>query len=512
MKTLELLSIEIMKNRRRRNILFIIGILLVEILFISVSQVRSNFEEKTWLIMFFDMPVVNAVFLPVLAAVLASRHIDIESRGDVWKQLYTFDSPLSFFKVKLAYGILSILLLCTIQLMLMIVSGSLQGYEGLKVSWILAYFGNTFLVTFNLYLLQLILSFAFKNQVVGLSVGILSGMAGLFVMFLPPVAMNALPMGGYGYTAFAGMDWDIDTRITTLYEDWPSMTDYIPAFAWFAVLLIASSVLFTKKDSDGVGLRLPLKHLTKRSVRVSDGTFSRLFPEVIKVKNSMLWIPFIGLPLISAAIGTFNFWQNKDILDNEWYSMWSQHTLFLCYFFYPATIALACSHLCRMEHKGTNWNQLLVCASPLRIVLEKVAVSTMFSFIGVVWISILFFASGKIVGFTGLPPVRLLGWLTCGMAASVVVSSLHLIISLIIRNFALPIAISISGGVLGLMFTQMKIPYYFPYSLFCVGMRANNPEMALDVAKFIPACMAFTAVFTLVSIAYIRHTDVRTNQ
>ena len=55
--------------------------------------------------------------------------------------------------------------------------------------------------------------------------------------------------------------------------------------------------------------------------------------ESLKLKRSPVWLAFFALPMISAFFGTMNYKMNIGILKSEWYSLWSQHSLFLCYLF-----------------------------------------------------------------------------------------------------------------------------------------------------------------------------------
>ena len=81
--------------------------------------------------------------------------------------------------------------------------------------------------------------------------------------------------------------------------------------------------------------------------------------EQIKLKRSPVWLAFFILPIISAFFGTFNYMANLELLKSKWYSLWSQHTLFLCYVFMPALIGTYCSYLWRLEHMRNNWNSFL---------------------------------------------------------------------------------------------------------------------------------------------------------
>ena len=45
--------------------------------------------------------------------------------------------------------------------------------------------------------------------------------------------------------------------------------------------------------------------------------------ELMKLKRSPLWLAFVILPVIPAVMGTFNDLANINILQSEWYSLWT---------------------------------------------------------------------------------------------------------------------------------------------------------------------------------------------
>ena len=63
------------------------------------------------------------------------------------------------------------------------------------------------------------------------------------------------------------------------------------------------------------------------------------------------------------------------------------------------------------------------------------------------------------------------------------------------------------GGILGLMFTAQGLGYAFPYSLLCMGMRANNPQMELNLLLFLLSALVYTATFSLLTLRYLRRRD-----
>lgn len=80
--------------------------------------------------------------------------------------------------------------------------------------------------------------------------------------------------------------------------------------------------------------------------------------------------------------------------------------------------------------------------------------------------------------------------------------------SMVIRAFAPPVAFGLAGGIVGLLFTAQGFGYAFPYSLLCIGMRANNPQMELDLLPFALSVLAYLVLFALLSLRYLKKRDI----
>ncbi|MDW0060552.1 MAG: ABC transporter permease [Clostridioides difficile] len=89
--------------------------------------------------------------------------------------------------------------------------------------------------------------------------------------------------------------------------------------------------------------------------------------EILKLKNSFIWYVLLALPLISVLIGSGNFYLNQGILKKEWYSLWTQVSLFYGEFFFPILIAIFCAYICRLEHMNHNWNNVMTLPVNLKI-------------------------------------------------------------------------------------------------------------------------------------------------
>ena len=231
--------------------------------------------------------------------------------------------------------------------------------------------------------------------------------------------------------------------------------------------------------------------------------------ELMKCRRSPVWLAFLVLPLFPAILGTFNYLGNQEVLDSSWYSLWTQHTLFASMFFLPAQFGVFCGWQWRLEHTDHNWNSLMTAPVPVRdLCLAKLILGTGASVLAQACIGALFFVSGKLAGISVPLPPEFWNWLLFGALGGVSVCAVQLFFSLVIRAFAPPVAIGLVGGILGLLVTSQGWGYGFPYSLLCIGMRANNPTMEMDLLPFLLSVLAYTVVFTGLSIRYLRRRDV----
>lgn len=231
--------------------------------------------------------------------------------------------------------------------------------------------------------------------------------------------------------------------------------------------------------------------------------------ELQKCRRSPVWLAFLVLPIFPAILGTGNYLNNLEVLDNGWYDLWSQHTLFSSTFFLPALLGVFCSWQWRLEHTDHNWNSFLTAPVPVRdLYVAKLILAAGVSVLAQGCIGALFLLSGKIAGISAPVPSELPEWLLYGALGGVSVCAVQLFLSLIIRAFAPPVALGLIGGILGLLFTSQGLGYAFPYSLLCLGMRANNPQMELNPSPFLLSALIYCIVFVLLALRYLQRRDI----
>ena len=234
-----------------------------------------------------------------------------------------------------------------------------------------------------------------------------------------------------------------------------------------------------------------------------------LHAELQKCRRSPVWLAFLVLPIFPAILGTGNYLSNLDVLGNGWYSLWSQHTLFSSMFFLPALLGVFCSWQWRLEHTDHNWNSFLTAPVPVRdLYAAKLILAAGVSVLAQGCIGVLFLLSGKIAGLSAPIPPELLSWLLYGALGGVAVCAVQLFLSLIIRAFAPPVALALIGGIAGLLFTARGLGYAFPYSLLCLGMRANNPQMVLRPFSFLLSVLICGIVFVFLALWYLKRREI----
>ena len=230
--------------------------------------------------------------------------------------------------------------------------------------------------------------------------------------------------------------------------------------------------------------------------------------ELQKCRRSPVWLAFVLLPVFPAILGTVNYLGNIEVLDNAWYSLWSQHTLFSSMFFLPALFGVFCAWQWHIEQAGHNLNAFLTMPVPVgTLYLSKLIPAAGMACLVQAVTGALFVLSGFLAGIREPVPPELFGWLLCGAMGGTAVCAVQLYASLALRSFAVPVAIALVGGIAGLMLMSRGVGMVFPYSLLCLGMRANNPNMEIDVLQLALACAAYTLLFSILSVHRLKKRD-----
>jgi len=245
------LQIEWMKIKRRGVCLVLLALWVIQTFYLFWGSVNLEESRQGWLMMLYQLPLLNGVMMPTVMAVMASRLVDTEHKGNTWKFLETVQQKNRIYRGKIICGFLFVFGFCFLQMISILVAGICKGYEGEPDFWAYGlYFTETLLISFSIYLLQMILSVLFLNQMVSLSIGLCGSMAGLFLMFMPQwdILRKLVIWGNYGATMFVGGDWDRETRISVFY--YMKIDPVAMAFSilWILILFFVGKQLFFRME------------------------------------------------------------------------------------------------------------------------------------------------------------------------------------------------------------------------------------------------------------------------
>lgn len=231
-----------------------------------------------------------------------------------------------------------------------------------------------------------------------------------------------------------------------------------------------------------------------------------------KLAHSAIFPACIIIPVIPVIMGTFNYLQNIEILKSQWYSLWTQLTLFYSTFFYAPLIALYCSYMWRLEHRNNNWNVFMSTPVPVScLFLGKLTIIFFVTLITQFWIGILYVIAGKLAGLPGLCPPTIYFWLLRGTLAAAAIGALQLLLSMVIRSFSVPIGIALIGSVMGMLIANEGLGLIWPYSMMLMGMNSNKSTDALagNSLVFAAATFLFFLLFSFAAVKILANSDVQ---
>ena len=231
--------------------MIVAAMIMVQILWSiwGVRRMDAHELSQGWMFFLYQFPLLNSIMMPVIAAVVASRLCDIEHKGQMLKLLNTVMPAGRLFAAKFLCGALYMLAAVLLQLIVIVAVGYAVGFMGAPpFDKLFYYLLFTTAVNLTILLLQQVLSLLFVNQMVPLTVGLIGGLSGLFIMFFPQNLERLLLWGYYGVLMFVGMNWDRATRITDFYYAPVNWAGFITLAVMFCVIYIIGRTLFVRKE------------------------------------------------------------------------------------------------------------------------------------------------------------------------------------------------------------------------------------------------------------------------
>ena len=190
MKPMTGIGLEWYKCRRRQVPLVCLGLLGAQMVWMGVFLLRQEQEDlaQGWMLLLYNLALVDAIMLPLTVAVLASRNCEGEHKGSAWKLLETMVTPGQLYAAKLGWG------------------------------------------------------------TVVLAVGLCGSFLGLLSLLFPVGIQRCLPWGYYGLLLLVQMHWEEATRITTFSWRTPEPLDVLLLVMWWVAFGVIGYGLFARKE------------------------------------------------------------------------------------------------------------------------------------------------------------------------------------------------------------------------------------------------------------------------
>ena len=201
------LSIELRKTKRRGIWLVLAALYAVMMAWTAYTYTGSGRQHIVygWRYTIYTAPLLNAIMIPTAIAVFASRIIDMEHKGNTWKLLETVQSKRTLYLAKILYGAIGVFLFSAAEFVGLLLMGVYFGFSGAPDLWAYGlFFVQTFIISFNLFLLQMIISLLFSNQAVAICVGLCGSTSSARQTFGSRKSME-LPPSGRSFLASTGL-------------------------------------------------------------------------------------------------------------------------------------------------------------------------------------------------------------------------------------------------------------------------------------------------------------------
>ena len=190
MKPMTGIGLEWYKCRRRQVPLVCLGLLGAQMVWMGVFLLRQEQEDlaQGWMLLLYNLALVDAIMLPLTVAVLASRNCEGEHKGSTWKLLETMVTPGQLYAAKLGWG------------------------------------------------------------TVVLAVGLCGSFLGLLSLLFPVGIQRCFPWGYYGLLLLVQMHWEEATRITTFSWRTPEPLEVFLLVVWWVAFGVIGYGLFARKE------------------------------------------------------------------------------------------------------------------------------------------------------------------------------------------------------------------------------------------------------------------------
>ncbi|RAT00646.1 ABC transporter permease [Bacillus cereus] len=237
---------ELLKLKRKKLflIVFLIQALALFWLFAIVSQEKKEFLN--WESLLSRLSMINALFLPIMIATIASRIIDFENKGNTWKLLCAISiSRKLVYITKIIFSLFFLVYASMISISVIIVIGKFFNFASqIPVILLLKYGCFTIIGCIPMVILQLWISLVVKNQVFALMAGVIGSFLGYVGQMLSWKTWII-----WTYSSLANpISWAFSNGKIVFFPNQGVMMNLLLSLGVSLLFIILSTIHFSQKD------------------------------------------------------------------------------------------------------------------------------------------------------------------------------------------------------------------------------------------------------------------------
>lgn len=244
------LALEFAKLHRKHVWLIVLAMVAATLVWVYVGARQEGAGSPSgWQSMLYSAPLMNSIFLSLLAAVVASRVADVDHEADAWKELLCLQRTAPLLAGKLACAALIMLCATALETAGIMVIGQAMGFPDMPGASTWAVFLLSQLAS-CLGIVAIVGSIALRweNQFVSIATGLALSLAGLFSSFLLAVLQRLVPSGYFTLLSCTRIDWRASTSAPVFYEMAFSWGDLMLLAAISAVFISWSFISFSRRE------------------------------------------------------------------------------------------------------------------------------------------------------------------------------------------------------------------------------------------------------------------------
>lgn len=169
-------------------------------LFSKDFQMTMNSTGHSWDSIFDGYFIFKVILNPILLALLASKSVELENQGNMWKFLKTCGVDLKeIFIIKLKYIFSLYFLYQLIEWVVIIGIARLIGLkESLPIYKFLIKFFSQLSISFLIMVFHYLLALRFENQLITISVSLIGTLIGIMTLYISKFISYIVPYSMYG--------------------------------------------------------------------------------------------------------------------------------------------------------------------------------------------------------------------------------------------------------------------------------------------------------------------------